>query len=59
MGLIQLTVRGYEETWEVKTRIELRGHEENVARDVFIWGKNWIERGLGIFEDSGSEELQV
>ena len=58
MGLIQVTVRGYEETWEVKTRIELRGHEENVARDIFIWEKLDGKEVQGLFEDSRSEELE-
>ena len=44
---------GHEETWEVKARIELRGHEEEdemeeCSKGYFYLGKTGWKRGLGV-----------
>ena len=64
MDLVQLTVRGYGETWEVKARIELRGHEEEDEMEECSKGSFYREKldgkeVQGLFEDSSSEELEL
>ena len=64
MGLVQLTVRGYEETGEVKARIELRDHKEEdemgeCSKGSFYGEKLDGKEVQGLFEDSSSEELEL